>query len=109
MSSWSTRRPWDQRRLGDFPLMVLANDCGAAVSTNEDCANLRGSGGPAGLSSRGRQVVVTSGDNVSENDAVLVVEEILALVHRRRHRVRPRPLLTRVRASRRSAYRLSPR
>lgn len=74
---------WDHReQLGDFPLTVLSNDYGEAAEPGSDEArNVEDQQGWFVLSpDHAKQVVVTSGHDLSSNEAELVITEILAVL-----------------------------
>ncbi len=74
---------WDNReKLGDFPLTVLSNDYGDEVEPNTDEAtNVEDQQGWFDLSpEHAKQVVVTSGHDLSSNEAELVITEIRAVL-----------------------------
>jgi hypothetical protein len=72
---------WDHRRdLGDFPITVISNDYGSAATNEEERNSVRAQRGWLELSPPGRQVVVTSGHNVPENEPQVVVKEIRRVV-----------------------------
>lgn len=73
---------WDARKpIGEFPMTVISNDYGAAAPPNDDIqTNVVDQRGWLVLSPNSRQVVVTSGHDVAENQPGLVIGEILAVL-----------------------------
>jgi hypothetical protein len=72
---------WSKRhRIGDIPLTVITNDYGDVFENEEQRTNVEGQKGWLKLSPRARQVIVTSGHNVPENESVLVVKEVLKVL-----------------------------
>jgi alpha/beta hydrolase fold len=71
---------WSQRhKIGNIPMTVISNDYGK--NSNEDeRTNVAGQKGWLVLSPRARQVVVTTGHDVSENEPDLVQREILRVL-----------------------------
>jgi len=80
---------WDNRReIGDFPMTVISNDYGDEAEPNTDeFTNVADQHDWLVLTSaEGRQVVVTSGHGVPENEPRLVADEILAVLEAARQR-----------------------
>jgi hypothetical protein len=72
---------WSQRhRLGDLPMTVITNDYQGSGTNKEEQTNVQGQRGWLVLSPQARQVVVTSGHDVPENEAELTVREILRVL-----------------------------
>jgi hypothetical protein len=72
---------WSKRhRIGDIPITVITNDYGDVFENEEQRTNVEGQKGWLKLSPRARQVIVTSGHNVPENEADLVIKEILKVL-----------------------------
>jgi pimeloyl-ACP methyl ester carboxylesterase len=73
---------WDPRKkLGDFPMTIISNDYGAAAPPNDDAqTNVPDQRGWLVLSPNSKQVVVTTGHNVPEDQPDLVIREILAVL-----------------------------
>lgn len=69
---------WSQRhRIGLIPMTVITNDYGDNYQNEEQRTNVAGQKGWLVLSPQSRQVVVTSGHDVPENEPELVIKEIL--------------------------------
>jgi pimeloyl-ACP methyl ester carboxylesterase len=66
---------WDGRRSLGVPVSVISNDYGAEAEDYER-ANVEEQKGWLALSKNSRQVVVTSGHNVAENEPAVVLAEI---------------------------------
>jgi hypothetical protein len=62
--AWTNREP-----IGDIPLVVISNDYGDSYENEEQRTNVKDQKGWFKLSPQARQVVVTSGHNVPENDS----------------------------------------
>jgi hypothetical protein len=72
---------WSQRhRLGDLPMTVITNDYQGSGTNKEEQTNVQGQRGWLVLSPQARQVVVTSGHDVPENEAELTVREIMRVL-----------------------------
>lgn len=73
---------WDPRtRIGDFPMTIISNDYGAAAPPNDDeQTNVPDQRGWLVLSPNSKQVVVTTGHNVQEDQPDLVIREILTVL-----------------------------
>ena len=72
---------WSKRHLiGDIPLTVITNDYGDVYENEEQRTNVEGQKGWFKLSPQARQVVVTSGHDVPENEPDLVVKEVLQVL-----------------------------
>jgi pimeloyl-ACP methyl ester carboxylesterase len=72
---------WKQRRrIGNIPMTVISNDYGDFAEGQEQQTNVAGQKGWLILSPQARQVVVTSGHDVTVNEADLVNREILRVV-----------------------------
>ncbi len=73
---------WDNRKeIGDFPMTIISNDYGVAAPPNDDAqTNVPDQKGWLVLSPNSKQIVVTTGHNVPEDQPDLVVREILAVL-----------------------------
>lgn len=72
---------WDTRaQIGDFPMTVISNDYGEDAPPGDEQTNVADQQGWLVLSPSSKQVVVTSGHDVPENEPELVVREILAVL-----------------------------
>ena len=73
---------WDNvKRIGDFPMTIISNDYGAAAPPNDDAqTNVPDQRGWLVISPNSKQVVVTSGHDVPENEPDLVIREILTVL-----------------------------
>jgi hypothetical protein len=72
---------WSHRhKIDNIPMTVISNDYGKSYSNEEERTNVAAQKGWLVLSPQARQVVVTSGHNVPENEPDLVVREILRVV-----------------------------
>jgi pimeloyl-ACP methyl ester carboxylesterase len=72
---------WSQRhKIGNIPMTVISNNYGNNSSNEEERTNVAAQKGWLVLSPLARQVVVTSGHNVSENEPDLVQREILRVL-----------------------------
>jgi pimeloyl-ACP methyl ester carboxylesterase len=73
---------WDNvKRIGDFPMTIISNDYGAAAPPNDDAqTNVPDQRGWLVISPNSKQIVVTSGHDLPENEPDLVVREILAVL-----------------------------
>jgi pimeloyl-ACP methyl ester carboxylesterase len=72
---------WDDKHLvGDIPLTVISNDYGDAAENEEERNSVAGQRGWFALSPQAKQVVVTSGHDMTHNESDLVVEEVLAVL-----------------------------
>jgi hypothetical protein len=75
------RYAWTHRhRIGRIPMTVISNDYGDFGENAEQKTNVQGQRGWLVLSPLARQVVVTSGHNVPENEPELTVREILSVL-----------------------------
>jgi pimeloyl-ACP methyl ester carboxylesterase len=71
---------WDNRaEIGDFPMVVITNDWGPDADRDE-ATNVEDQRGWLVLSPNSRQIVVTSGHHVQENEPDLLVNEILSVL-----------------------------
>jgi hypothetical protein len=78
---------WSGRRLlGDLPMTVISNDFGESAEEEGERRNVEAQRGWLVLSPRARQVVVTSGHDVPENEPGLVAREILRVLGEARGR-----------------------
>jgi hypothetical protein len=73
--AWANRE-----RIGDIPLVVISNDYGNDYDNEEQRTNVEDQKGWFKLSPQARQVVVTSGHDVPENEPDLVIKEILQVL-----------------------------
>jgi alpha/beta hydrolase fold len=73
--AWANRE-----RIGDIPLVVISNDYGDDYDNEEQRTNVEDQKGWFKLSPQARQVVVTSGHDVPENEPDLVIKEILQVL-----------------------------
>jgi pimeloyl-ACP methyl ester carboxylesterase len=72
---------WDGRkRIGDFPMTIISNQYPKGLPRGDENTNVKDQRGWLVLSSRSKQVVVTTGHDVTENEAPLVTKEILAVL-----------------------------
>jgi hypothetical protein len=72
---------WSQRhRIGDIPMTVITNDYQGQGSNKEEQTNVAGQKGWLVLSPQARQVIVTSGHDVPENEPDLTTREILRVL-----------------------------
>jgi pimeloyl-ACP methyl ester carboxylesterase len=72
---------WSQRhRIGDIPMTVITNDYQGQGSNKEEQTNVEGQKGWLVLSPQARQVIVTSGHDVPENEPELTTREILRVL-----------------------------
>jgi pimeloyl-ACP methyl ester carboxylesterase len=72
---------WSDRHLvGDIPMTVITNDYQGTGTNNEERTNVQGQRGWLVLSPQARQIVVTSGHAVPENEPDLTVREILRVL-----------------------------
>jgi hypothetical protein len=72
---------WDGRkRIGDFPMRIISNQYPKGLPRGDENTNVKDQRGWLVLSPRSKQVVVTSGHDVTENEAPLVTKEILAVL-----------------------------
>ena len=72
---------WANReRIGDIPLVVISNDYRDDYENEEQRTNVEDQKGWFKLSPQARQVVVTSGHDVPENEPDLVIKEILQVL-----------------------------
>jgi pimeloyl-ACP methyl ester carboxylesterase len=72
---------WKQRHLvGDLPMTVISNDYGEFADGQEQQTNVAGQKGWLVLSPQAKQFVVTSGHDVTVNEADLVNREILRVL-----------------------------
>ena len=72
---------WSQRhKIGNIPMTVISNDYGNNYSNEEERTNVAAQKGWLVLSPQARQVLVTSGHNVPENEPDLVQREILRVL-----------------------------
>ena len=75
---------WDDRvQIGEFPLTVFTADYGESAEFDE-IGNVEDQQGWFVLTPNHKQVVVTSGHNVADNEQELVVTELLALLEEAR-------------------------
>ena len=75
------RFAWTHRhRIGRIPMTVISNDYGDTWENAEQKNNVKGQRGWLVLSPLARQVVVTSGHDVPENEPDLTVREILRVL-----------------------------
>jgi pimeloyl-ACP methyl ester carboxylesterase len=75
------RYAWVHRhRLGRIPMTVITNDYGKNWTNQEERTNVKGQQGWLVLSPLARQIVVTSGHDVPENEPDLTVSEILRVL-----------------------------
>jgi pimeloyl-ACP methyl ester carboxylesterase len=75
------RYAWTHRhRLGRIPMTVITNDYGQNWTNQEERTNVKGQQGWLVLSPLARQVVVTSGHDVPENEPDLTIKEILRVL-----------------------------
>jgi pimeloyl-ACP methyl ester carboxylesterase len=75
------RYAWTHRhRIGRIPMTVISNDYGDNWENAEEKTNVQGQRGWLVLSPLARQVVVTSGHDVPENEPALTVREILRVL-----------------------------
>jgi len=75
------RFAWEHRhRIGRIPMTVISNNYGDYYENEEQRTNVKGQRGWLVLSPLARQVVVTSGHNVPENEPALTLAEILRVV-----------------------------
>jgi pimeloyl-ACP methyl ester carboxylesterase len=72
---------WSQRhRLGDIPMTIITNDYQGTGSNKEEQTNVEGQKGWLVLSPQAKQVIVTTGHDVPENEPELTVREILRVL-----------------------------
>jgi pimeloyl-ACP methyl ester carboxylesterase len=72
---------WSQRhRIGNIPMTIISNDYQGHGSNKEEQTNVAGQKGWLVLSPQARQIVVTSGHDVPENEPDLTVREILRVL-----------------------------
>jgi len=72
---------WSHRhRVGDIPMTVISNDYGSSFENEEQRTNVVDQRGWFELSPQARQVVVTSGHDVAENEPDVVIGEILRVL-----------------------------
>jgi len=72
---------WDNRGpLGTFPMTIMSNDWGRYAPSEDDETNVEDQLGWLVLSPNSKQVVVTSGHDVPNNEPDLVISEILAVL-----------------------------
>jgi pimeloyl-ACP methyl ester carboxylesterase len=72
---------WSHRhKIGNIPMTVITNNYDGNYSNEEERTNVAGQKGWLVLSPQARQIVVTSGHNVPENEPDLVVKEILRVL-----------------------------
>jgi hypothetical protein len=75
------RDAWEhRRRVGRIPMTVISNDYGDFYEDEEQRTNVKGQRGWLELSPLAKQVVVTTGHDVPENEPDLTVREILRVV-----------------------------
>jgi pimeloyl-ACP methyl ester carboxylesterase len=75
------RYAWEHRqRVGRIPMTVISNDYGDFYENEEQRTNVKGQRGWLELSPLAKQVVVTTGHDVPENEPDLTVREILRVV-----------------------------
>lgn len=72
---------WSQRhRLGNIPVSVISNDYRGSGENAEQRTNVAGQKGWLVLSPQARQVIVTSGHDVANNEPAVVIREILRVL-----------------------------
>jgi pimeloyl-ACP methyl ester carboxylesterase len=72
---------WDDRHLvGDIPMTVITNDYGDAWENEEERNSISDQQGWFELSPQAKQVIVTSGHDMTYNESDLVVDEVLAVL-----------------------------
>ena len=72
---------WDNRApLGAFPMTIISNDRGANAPPGDEATNVEDQLGWLVLTPNSKQVVVTSGHDVPNNEPDLVVSEILTVL-----------------------------
>ncbi len=72
---------WTKRhKIGNIPMTVITNDYGSYYSNEDERTNVADQKGWLVLSPQARQVVVTSGHNVPEDEPDLVQKEILRVL-----------------------------
>ena len=72
---------WDDRHLvGDIPMTVISNDYGDFYQNAEEQFSVTDQQGWFTLSPQARQVIVTSGHDMTYNESGLVVDELLAVL-----------------------------
>jgi pimeloyl-ACP methyl ester carboxylesterase len=75
------RQAWTHRHsLGRIPMTVITNDYRGNGTNNEEQTNVKGQQGWLALSPLARQVIVTTGHDVPENEPDLTVKEILRVL-----------------------------
>lgn len=75
------RDAWEHRqRVGRIPMTVISNDYGDFYENGEQRANVKGQRGWLELSPLAKQVVVTTGHDVPENEPDLTLREILRVL-----------------------------
>ena len=75
------RYAWEQRhRIGRIPMTAISNDYGQSYGNEEQRTNVKDQRGWLVLSPLAKQVVVTSGHDVPENEWGLTVQEILRVL-----------------------------
>jgi hypothetical protein len=79
--AWAARAP-----IGDFPMTVITNDYGANAEPGEQQTNVVDQQGWLILSSNSKQVLVTSGHNLTGNEPEVIVREVLAVLDAARSR-----------------------
>ena len=79
---WNARAP-----IGDFPMTIISNDYGPNAPANDDIAtNVEDQLGWLVLSPNSKQVVVTTGHEVQDNEPDVVVREVAAVLDAARAR-----------------------
>jgi hypothetical protein len=72
---------WSQRhRIGDIPMTIITKDYRGQGSNKEEQTNVAGQKGWLVLSPQARQIIVTSGHDVPENEPQLTSREILRVL-----------------------------
>lgn len=75
------RYAWEhRRRVGRIPMTVISNDYGDFYENEEQRTNVKGQRGWLELSPLAKQVVVTTGHDVPENEPDLTLREILRVL-----------------------------
>jgi hypothetical protein len=75
------RDAWEhRRRVGRIPMTVISNDYGDFFEDEEQRTNVKGQRGWLELSPLAKQVVVTTGHDVPENEPDLTVREIMRVL-----------------------------
>lgn len=72
---------WSQRhQIGDIPMTIISNNYRGDYQNEEERTNVAGQKGWLVLSPQARQIVVTTGHNVPEDQPELVTQEILRVI-----------------------------